>query len=229
MGAMPLAAAIGVHSVLKKYGDVDSKVGGQVILVTGQMRTGTTCVARILNSLGCQMGTTMRMPLPFPNCDHDFEDFQLVEAITSGQFDEDWFMNYCDLREHQRQRVIDMGYPVAAGWGMKSPFLMEHVADIESWLPEPTILIQCKRDQVDSEESLDRMLGESPRNSQFVATANKGIAKAEERLRTPDMVIEFEDMVDNLMDVIEKLAVMVKSPYNPRLVFNEIVTARYPR
>jgi len=124
----------------------------RTFVVTGLMRSGTSFLARTLNELGVQMGSTMRFPdAGTPGSQLDWEDAEftqkIAEAIIGGHPLPDF-----------------AGYIASRGdglWGLKSPtllpFLPDFLLELEKAGRQP-VLIVTERPYVETLQSMNHQL-----------------------------------------------------------------------
>ncbi len=165
-----------------------------MILVTGQPRTGTTAVARILHHLGCPMGTMMHMPLAAPGCDYDFEDALAVSHLVRHAPFRDWWPAYESTRRSSFRQLCDAGIPCALEWGVKSPGFLPFVETLRDLAHEPVRVVLCVRNPTEQKRSFQRQIV-SLVDAQVYGRALELYSEClgHEAL-APDLVVEFDEL-----------------------------------
>lgn len=95
----------------------------QIVLIVGQMRSGTSAVSEIVHTLGIPMGVAFLAPVP-PTYRCEWEDMALAEAmarhwvrgeVPAGGL-QVWWQNYLDRRSKHAAKVLGTDR-----WGAKTP------------------------------------------------------------------------------------------------------------
>lgn len=119
-----------------------------VVFVTGEMRSGTSMVAEVLNRLGWQAGITIMCPQP-PSWRSDWEDVPLAVALLRGSRPtvEEW-RDYIATRGIMARRIRYTG-----GVCIKSPYLALCLDELKRACPEG-VWVRTERDCAEVDASM---------------------------------------------------------------------------
>jgi len=184
-----------------------------IVIVIGQIRSGTSAVADILHHLGVPMGVSFAAPMP-PVWRFEWEDTPIALTLAQHEFFRDasvrgeglltWFRDYLWTRGRHARDTWKTDR-----WGMKQPLLAVYA---DMLLPELSLaasrltIIQTVRDQAAIDRSVDSVF--PPGLREKALAANTTI-----RERLPDLPCDFRVNYDLMVvqprEWVEQIANLV--------------------
>lgn len=195
-----------------------------MILVVGQLRSGTTAVARLLHHLGCPMGSTMCFPVASAHACLDYEDYTPIHWINAGRPIEEWWGEYVKARTQVHADYVARGLSYSREWGVKSPFFLPYLPYIRENTPDLKVIL-CTRGKIERGASMRRQAraAKSPRVRDLAVEKAQSFEQYEPDHDSVDMVIPFESLKgESGRRVAKDLAAMIGSQEDPVAVMLDV-------
>jgi hypothetical protein len=190
-----------------------------IVLVTGHPRSGTTCLARVVNALGIPVYTSHVES-------KNMEDYTLSKLIEAGEWDTVETI-VKDRRENN--------------WCFKRPFLLRHIE--KRWDLFPGIrVIQTYRDPVAILASVQRHQGARADDENPLLTVMKAVLgefNYAERCDVPLLRVSYEACITRSAAAVKEIAEFLDVPFlsaavdevvpaDPRYLPNPLATLQIP-
>lgn len=204
--------------------DVQSEVAQSIVCVLGAQRSGTSLVARALNILGVDLGSTCNLQEPDPSNPKGFWEHRLIRKINEEvllAYDGSWSSPpvfpdrweespRLDGVKRRAREIVESEFAGATMWGWKHPSTCLTLPFWKQILPRMQYIL-CFRDPLDSASSLRRRDGWSMVEALYIWLLHVQSSLLETR-DEQTMLVFYEDMVDNWDRELQRLAGFVGMP-----------------
>lgn len=211
-----------------------------IVCILGMHRSGTSVAARVLNLLGVYLGPEERLIAPRQDNPKGFWEHKRIVALNKEliggpggdiRISPDFkpkYMETPDLHKMRQQAlfIIESDFQEVEIWGWKGPRTCLTLPFWQSILPQMHYVI-CVRQPVHSAQSLQTRDGTSlPEGIHSWLVRVTSVLQA--TAGQPRLVVAYEDMTQDPIGVLERLAAFIEYPdrandQNVRRVMEEFI------